>query len=162
MCDVNTFQSMMCKLPFNSVVDSDGISAEHICFANFIVAHYLSLFFNMCILHGYIPISCINTVNVPILKNKNGNHKNCCNYRLIVIATEVSKLFEQVIFFNIENFLNTTNNQFGFKTKHITDMCFLTQSDRSKTMILPKTALIFPVPARHSQSIHSFQCSAWV
>ena len=52
MCDVNTVQSLMCKLPFNSAVGSDGISAEHICFA---VAFYLSLFFNMCILHGYIP-----------------------------------------------------------------------------------------------------------
>ena len=31
MCDVNTIQSLMCKLPFNSAVGSHGISAEHIC-----------------------------------------------------------------------------------------------------------------------------------
>ena len=30
MCDVSTIQSLMCKLPFNSAVGSDGISAEHI------------------------------------------------------------------------------------------------------------------------------------
>ena len=51
MCDVNTIQSLMCKLPFNSAIGSDGISAEHICFADSTVALYLSLFFNICILH---------------------------------------------------------------------------------------------------------------
>ena len=82
MCDVSTIQSLMCKLPFNSAVGSVGISAEHICFADSTVALYLSLFFYMCILHGYIPKPCINTVIVPIVKNKNGNHQDCGNYRL--------------------------------------------------------------------------------
>ena len=77
----------------------------------------------MCILHGYIPKPCVNTVIVPIVKNKNGNHQDCGNYRLIAIATVVSKLFKQVILINIKNFSDTTNNQFGFKTKHSTDMC---------------------------------------
>ena len=66
MCDVNTIQSLMCKQPFNSAVSSNSISAKHICFANSTVALYLSLFFNMCILHGYIPKPCINAVIVPI------------------------------------------------------------------------------------------------
>ena len=44
MCDVNTIQSLMCKLPFNSAVGSDGISAEHIYFADSTAALYLSLF----------------------------------------------------------------------------------------------------------------------
>ena len=123
ICDVNTMQSLMCKLLFNSAVGSDGISAEHICFADSTVALYLSLFFNICFLHGYIFKTCINTVIVPILKNKNGNHQDCGNYKLIATATVVSKLFEQVILINIKNFLDTTDNQFGFKTKHSTDMC---------------------------------------
>ena len=41
----------MYKMPLNSVVDSDGISAGHICFADSTVALYLSFFFNMCILY---------------------------------------------------------------------------------------------------------------
>ena len=83
----------------------------------------LSLFFNMCILHDYVTKPCINTVILPILKNKNRNHQDSGNYRPIAIATVVSKLFEQVIFVNIKNFLDTIDNQFGFKTKHSTDMC---------------------------------------
>ena len=102
--DVNTIQSLICKLPFNSAVGSDGISAEHICFADSTVALYLSLFFNMCILHGNILKPCINTVIVPILKNKNGNHQGCGNYKPVAIATVVLKLFEQVILFNIKIF----------------------------------------------------------
>ena len=58
----------------------------------------------------------INTIIVLILKNKNGNHQDCGNYRPIAIATVVSKLFQQVILNNIKNFLDTTDNQFGFKT----------------------------------------------
>ena len=45
MCDVSIIQFLMCKLPFNSVVGSDGISAKHICFADSTVVLYLSLFF---------------------------------------------------------------------------------------------------------------------
>ena len=44
-------------------------------------------------------------------------------YRPLAVETVVSKLFEQVIFVNIKNFVDTTDNQFGFKTKHNTDMC---------------------------------------
>ena len=77
----------------------------------------------MCILHGYIPKPRITTVIVPILKNKNGNHQDCVNYRPIAIATVVSKLFEKIIFVNIKNYLDTIDNQLGFKTKHSTDMC---------------------------------------
>ena len=105
---VNTIQSLMCKLPFNSAVGSDGISAEHICFADSTVALKFIFYSNMCTLHGYIFKPCINTVIVPILKIKNGNDQDCGNYRPIAIATVTSKLFEQVI----KIFLDTTYNQF--------------------------------------------------
>ena len=42
MCDVSTIQFLMCKLPFNSAVGSDGTSAEHICFADYITKPCLS------------------------------------------------------------------------------------------------------------------------
>ena len=54
MCDVNTIQSLMCKLPFNSGVGSDGVSAEHICFADSTVATYLSLFLIRVLLYSYL------------------------------------------------------------------------------------------------------------
>ena len=45
MCDVSTIQSFMCKLPCNSAVGSDGISAEHIRFADSTVALFLKFIF---------------------------------------------------------------------------------------------------------------------
>ena len=47
MYNVNTIQSLMCKLPFNSAVGSDGISSEPICFADSTVSLYLSLFISV-------------------------------------------------------------------------------------------------------------------
>ena len=45
------------------------------------------------------------------------------NYRPIVIATILSKLYESTILYKCEDFLNTCDNQFGFKHKHSTEFC---------------------------------------
>jgi len=48
----------------------------------------------MCIVHGYIPNSCLNTTIIPICKNKNGNMSDTSNYRPVAVTTVVSKLLE--------------------------------------------------------------------
>jgi len=45
------------------------------------------------------------------------------NYRPVSPATIISKLFEHYILSCITPLLATTDNQFGFKPKHDTDMC---------------------------------------
>lgn len=77
----------------------------------------------MCLVHGFIPKTCLNTELVPIVKNKSGDARDIGNYRPIAIATVISKLFERVVLCNIEHCLVTNDNQFGFKSKHSTDMC---------------------------------------
>ena len=57
-----------------------------------ISAFFLSELFNMCIVHGYIPNSCLNTTIVPICKNKNENMSDTSNCRPVAVATVVSKL----------------------------------------------------------------------
>ena len=47
-------------------------------------------------------------------------------YRPIAIATIVSKLYESTILYKCEDFLNTCDNQFGFKRKHGTEFCIYT------------------------------------
>ena len=78
---------------------------------------------NACFRHNYIPQIIINTVLIPILKNKLKPATESDNYRPIAIATSMSKLFELVILNKCEMLLSTTPNQFGFKKKHSTDMC---------------------------------------
>ena len=65
----------------------------------------------------------IETIMVPIVKNKCGNLCDSNNYIPIALATLMSKLFESVILLKCETFLETCHNQFGFKKGHITEMC---------------------------------------
>ena len=67
----------------------DGISAESLLL--------LSLCFSLCLTHGYLPKSLMETTIVPIVKNKCGNLSNSNNYRPIAIATITSKVLESLI-----------------------------------------------------------------
>ena len=62
---------------------------------------------------------------VTVIKNKCGNLADSIvyNYRPIAIATIVSKLYESTILYKCEDFLNTCDNQFGFKRKHSAEFC---------------------------------------
>jgi len=65
----------------------------------------------------------MQTVIVPICKNKNGSVSDAGNYRPVSLATIISKLFEHYILSCISPPMATTDNQFGFNPKHGTDMC---------------------------------------
>ena len=65
----------------------------------------------------------MQTVIVPICKNNNGNISDAGNYRPVSLAIIISKLYEHYILSCISPLLATTDNQFGFKPKHGTDMC---------------------------------------
>ena len=53
----------------------------------------------------------------------------CINYRPIAIATAISKIFELVILSKCENYIQSCDNQFGFKKKHSTDLCIFVLKD---------------------------------
>ena len=73
-----------------------------------------------------MPADMMETTIVPIIQNKFGNLADSNNYRLIAIVTIVSKLFESVILNKCEEFLYTCDSQFGFKSKHSTELCIYT------------------------------------
>ena len=86
----------------------------------------MSLCFTLCLAHGYLPPAMIETTIVPIIKNKSGNLSDSSNYRPIALATIVSKMFESVLLFKCAEYLSTSDNQFGFKSSHSTDLCIYT------------------------------------
>ena len=118
---------MMCnlikKLPLQKSAGADGITAEHLRYVHYCVCIYLSVLFNLCVSHGFIPEDCLITDIVPILKCKNKDATNVGNYRPIAVATTISKLFKHFILFHIKPFLSTSDHQFGFKRGTGTDMC---------------------------------------
>jgi len=83
------------------------------------------------------------TTIVPICKNKNGNMTDTSNYRNVAVATVVSKLLEHFILSIISSFVETANNQFGFKAGHGTDQC---------TFLLKQTASCF---VTHGSSVRA-------
>ena len=105
---------------------SDHFYAEYFQFAHNKLHILLSMCFTLFFTHTYLPAPMIETIIVPIVKNKCGgslcDNNNYCN-RPIVLATLMSKLFESVILLKCESFLETCPNQFGFKKGHSTEMC---------------------------------------
>ena len=100
-----------------------SVGLQHKALHNFFNLNHLSVFFNLCTVHSFIPSQCLETVIVPIIKSPTDDISNSGNYRPIAIAWVVSKLFEHLILFKLKPLLKTSDNQFGFKPLHGTDMC---------------------------------------
>ena len=104
----------------------DGLAAKHFLYADDYVNVYLSLLFNSFLCHGYLPLEFMKTAIVPIIKSKTGNSSDKNNYRPIALVTACSKNFELCLLEIIELYLDTHDNQFGFKKQHSADMCIFT------------------------------------
>ena len=59
----------------------------------------------------------------PIIKNNFRGHSESGYYRPKAIATHASKLLETLLLRHIDVFLDTSSNQFEFKTYFSTEMC---------------------------------------
>ena len=111
LCDPGAIELLSFKPTLNRACGNDNIFAEHIRYAYESIFFHLSVFFNACIIHGYIPKSFLSTTIVPALKNKSGDVRDVSNYRPIALATITSKLFESVVLQKISEFLSTRANQ---------------------------------------------------
>ena len=65
----------------------------------------------------------MDTTLIPIVKDKKGVLNSADNYRPIAMTCIISKVFEMLILTRYKDLLCTTPNQFGFKSKHGTEMC---------------------------------------
>jgi len=59
MCSFVSLRSLLQKLSLNKAPGSDCISLEHLLYAHESPRFFLSELFNMCIVHGYVPNSCL-------------------------------------------------------------------------------------------------------
>jgi len=97
--------------------DIDGISAEHLLFCHPCLPCLLAKLFQLMIFSSYIPEGFRYSYIVPIPKPKDHFSKSltCDDFRGIAISPTFSKVFEYCILDRFGYFLNTSDNQFGFK-----------------------------------------------
>ena len=89
----------------------DGLSDERLKFADPMLAVLLSICITCMFKHCYIPSSMLDSVIVPLVKNRNGDLSDKNNYRPIALSSTISKVFEKVILYRLEEYLGrqTTN-----------------------------------------------------
>ncbi len=111
------------KLPQNKASGLDNISAEHLKYGSKRIAPLLAVCFTGFLIHSVLPDSMLSVLLVPVIKNKAGMVGNLDNYRPIALASILSKVLEKILLDRLNVFINSTDNQFGFKAKHGTDLC---------------------------------------
>ena len=111
------------KLSSSESSGFDKVTSNHIKHAHCRILIHLSLLFTAMFRYSFIPSDLMKVIIVPIVKSKCGDLSSKDNYRPISLSTVISKLFEQIIIFKLENLLYTTDNQFAFKKSHSTEMC---------------------------------------
>ena len=99
----------------------DGFNGECMKNADVLLSVILSLCFTCK--HSYLLTAMLDYFILPLVKNKCWDLLDNNNYGPIAICCIISKNFEYIILHRIEDYLWTTDNQFGFKAHHSTDQC---------------------------------------
>ena len=66
-----------------------------------------------------LPGSMLSVLLIPVVQNKT----SIDNYRPIALASILSKVLEGILMDRLAYYIASTDNQFGFKSKHGTDLC---------------------------------------
>ena len=86
----------------------DNIQAKHLKNASNVLTVLLSILCTAMLKHGYIVNTILETVIIPVIKNKPGDATDKHNYRPIAISTTMSKVLELLILRKIDSYLYTT------------------------------------------------------
>ena len=101
----------------------DNLTNEHFRYCHESMYVLLSLLFNSMLIHNHLPATLMNTIISPIIKDKKSSITDKDNYRPIAITCVTSKILELLILKRCKQYLLTSDNQFGFKKRHSTDIC---------------------------------------
>ena len=111
------------KLKKNKSPGPDGISSEAFCFACPDLFIHLAMLFNLFLKFNFLPKAFMQSVIIPVVKNKAGNLSDMHNYRAIAISNIISKIFESLLTEALYSASEYDNFQFGFKADHSTGLC---------------------------------------
>ena len=74
-------------------------------------------------LHGTAPDNLLCSTIVPIPKGAKGNVTDSNNFRGIMLSSIFVKLFDNIVLFRYGDRLSSSELQFGFKAKSLTNLC---------------------------------------
>jgi hypothetical protein len=103
----------------------DHLSIEHLQYAGVHMPRVLSLFFNLCLGHSYLPDNLMRTIVVPIPKNKTGDSSDVSNYRPISLATVIAKVLDSLLNGCLNKHVSLNDAQFGFRPGLSTESAIL-------------------------------------
>ncbi|KAL0883177.1 hypothetical protein ABMA27_016619 [Loxostege sticticalis] len=83
------------------------------------------MFFSLCLTHSYLPKELMDTVVVPVIKNKTGDGSDLSNYRPISLATITAKVLDSLLNRHLGRHLNLNDAQFGFRPGLSTESAIL-------------------------------------
>ena len=132
---VNEVKESLDKLNAGKVPGIDSLKYEHFKYASAVLSVLMIIVINAMIVHGYMPKSAMDSVIVPILKDKKGSINDKFNYRPIAMTTVFSKLFESVILNKYADLLMSLDNQFGLKAGSSSDQCFYYVKNKSLSFL---------------------------
>ena len=117
------FSDSLKNLKLGKSAGIESLAAEHFVYSHERISVHLAILFTSMLTHGYLPDAFMTTSIIPIFKNKNGDTSAKNNYKPITIVTAMSKIFELCLATIMDAHLIISDNQFGFKQKHSTDLC---------------------------------------
>ena len=143
------FKKIM-KLKTNKGAGLDNIPIKLINDVAVVISPYLCLIFNQSLSEGKFPNDWKSARVCPIFKS--GKRDECANYRPISILSAISKIFEKLVFEQVNQYLTTnkilTDYQSGFRKGFST--CSSLLRTTNKWLVNMDTALInalhFPKP----------------
>lgn len=103
----------------------DGLSVEHLRYAGVHLPGVLAMFYSLCINHMYLPLDCMKTIVVPVVKNRTGDIADINNYRPISLATIVAKVLDRILDKHLDQHLQLHDGQFGFRPGLSTESAIL-------------------------------------
>ena len=80
----------------NKSAGPNGVYMESFMFADVKLHVHISLLFTACLRHCYLPSVCMESVILPVVKNKGGDLTDIDNYRAIALSNVETKILETV------------------------------------------------------------------
>ena len=81
LCNVGLIQAQLPKLKRKRAPGLDNICTEHLIYSHPLISVHISMLFNVCLTHGFIPNRCIASVITSVVKSNKNSVRDVNNYR---------------------------------------------------------------------------------